>query len=176
MERKTLDALLTLAGSEPVAVHELANKYWPDCDAYAQIRRDNPWWLVLTKAGPVVIGWRKRVISINWEGTTVRGKMTTDDTTSELDYCHAWTYEKAVEYLSTLQSALRLAAQSVAEPPAEARAEIKRLRDALDSVRQYGSDTLSGRTDGPDDRDWQRAAVLEMTRRARLALEAGTSG
>jgi len=64
------------------------------------------------------------------------------------------------------------AALTPARELTEARAEIKRLRDALDSVRQYGSDTLSGRTDGPDDRDWQRAAVLEMTRRARLALEA----
>ena len=119
MERKTLDALLTLAGIEPVAVHELANKYWPDCDAYAQIRRDNPWWLVLTKAGHVVIGWRKRVISINWAETGIRAKMTADDqTTSELEYCHAWTYAKAVEYLSTLQSALKVAAQSVSEPQA----------------------------------------------------------
>jgi hypothetical protein len=49
-------------------------------------------------------------------------------------------------------------------------AEIERLRDALDSVRQYGSDTLSGRTDGPDDREWQRDAVLEMTNRAGRAL------
>lgn len=30
MERKKLDALLLLAGIEPVAVHEVANKYWPD--------------------------------------------------------------------------------------------------------------------------------------------------
>ncbi|WP_186145968.1 hypothetical protein [Burkholderia gladioli] len=44
------------------------------------------------------------------------------------------------------------------------------LVEALQSIAQYGSDTLSGRTDGPDDRDWQREAVLEMTRRARAAL------
>lgn len=43
--------------------------------------------------------------------------------------------------------------------------------DALEAIHQYGSDTLSGRVDGPDDRGWQRAAVLEMTKRARLALE-----
>jgi hypothetical protein len=111
MDRKTLDALLLLAGIDPVAVHELANKYWPDCDAYAQIRRDNPWWLVLTKAGPVVIGWRKRVISIDWEGATVRAAMAphTDNVTSELTYCHAWGYAKAVQYLQTLQSALEIA-------------------------------------------------------------------
>ena len=112
MDRKKLDALLLLAGIEPVAVHELANKYWPDSDAYAQIRRDNPWWLVLTKAGPVVIGWRKRVISIDWEGTTVRARMTRDDeVTTCLTGCHAWGYAKAVQYLQTLQSALEIAAQ-----------------------------------------------------------------
>ena len=111
MERKKLDALLLLAGIEPVAVHEIANKYWGD----SEIGRANPWWLVLTKAGPVVIGWRKRVISINWACTSVRAKMTADDqTTSELDYCHAWTYAKAVEYLATLQSALALAERQAA--------------------------------------------------------------
>jgi len=41
------------------------------------------------------------------------------------------------------------------------------MREALESVRQYGADTLSGRADGgPDDRKWQRDAVREMTRRA----------
>ena len=140
MERKTLDALLTLAGIDPVAVHQLANKYWPDCDAYAQLRRDNPWWLVLTKAGPVVIGRRKRVISINWAETGIRAKMTADDqTTSELEYCHAWTYEKAVEYLSTLQSALKLAASSVSEPQTAQIVELANLiaeRDALKAELQ----------------------------------------
>lgn len=51
------------------------------------------------------------------------------------------------------------------------RAEVEALRNGLDSIRQYGSDTLSGRTDGPDDRAWQRAAVLEMTNRAIRALK-----
>lgn len=40
----------------------------------------------------------------------------------------------------------------------------------LESIKQYGSDTLSGRTDGPDDWEWQRAAVLEMTQAARATL------
>lgn len=51
------------------------------------------------------------------------------------------------------------------------RAEVERLREALSEIRQYGSDTLSGRADGgPDDRGWQRDGVREMTRRARIAL------
>ena len=72
-----------------------------------------------------------------------------------------------------------LAAKNAAEThELKAAQEADELRAALESVRQYGSDTLSGRTDGPDDRDWQRAAVLEMTRRARLALgpNAASSG
>ncbi len=48
--------------------------------------------------------------------------------------------------------------------------ELEDLRGALDAIRQYGSDTLSGRADGGvDDRAWQLDAVLEMTRRARAA-------
>ena len=46
-------------------------------------------------------------------------------------------------------------------------AEIERLRDVVDAIYIYANDTLSGRTDGPDDRDWQRAAVVEIRNRAR---------
>jgi len=68
------------------------------------------------------------------------------------------------DYYETMAVEHRLAALQAL------RAENERLRDALESIRQYGSDTLSGRIDGTDDRDWQRDAVLEMTKRARLAL------
>lgn len=44
------------------------------------------------------------------------------------------------------------------------------MRDALDSIAQYGSDTLSGRADGPADAAWYRDGVREMTKRARAAL------
>ena len=41
----------------------------------------------------------------------------------------------------------------------------------MESIRQFGADTLSGRADGGlDDREWQRDSVLEMTRRARAAI------
>lgn len=109
MERKELDALLLLAGIEPVAVHQLENRYWPDCEAYAQIRRKTPWWLVQTKAGLVVIGWRKRVISIDWSDTPVRALVTADDTTKGEDHVHAWGYGDAVKYLARLRPALNTA-------------------------------------------------------------------
>ena len=50
-------------------------------------------------------------------------------------------------------------------------AAIPEVVEALKAICQYGSDTLSGRADGGlDDREWQRDAVIEMTKRARTAL------
>lgn len=46
-----------------------------------------------------------------------------------------------------------------------------KLIEALKSIRRYGFDTLSGRTDGPDDRKWQRDAVKEMAARADAAIK-----
>lgn len=51
-----------------------------------------------------------------------------------------------------------------------AEAKLERIVLRLEAIEQYGSDTLSGRTDGPDDWEWQRAAVLEMTQAARATL------
>lgn len=51
-------------------------------------------------------------------------------------------------------------------------AEVAALREELKSIRQYGSDTLSGRAGGSADRDWYREGVREMTKRARAAIDA----
>lgn len=110
MERNKLDALLLLACVEPIAVHEVANKYWPDNEHYAEIRRNTPWWLVLTKAGPVVIGWRKRVISIDWKDTPVRAIVTASDVTKGEDHVHAYSYGDAVKNLAHIACALNTAA------------------------------------------------------------------
>lgn len=73
----------------------------------------------------------------------------------------------------------RFAQQCIAEEAAAS--EIKHtpleaeLLEALYGIRRYGLDTLSGRADGgPDDREWQREAVNEMTKRARIAIEKAT--
>ena len=59
---------------------------------------------------------------------------------------------------------------TVEEYAASLRSELASARKALESIEQYGSDTLSGRADGPDDREWQREGVREMRDRARAAL------
>jgi uncharacterized Zn finger protein (UPF0148 family) len=56
---------------------------------------------------------------------------------------------------------------------AEKDAEIERLREALASIRLYSSDTLSGRIDGPEDREWFREGIQVVWGRAKTALEKG---
>lgn len=90
--------------------------------------------------------------------------------------------ERAAYRLETVEADLAAAhrlGNAMQEMHAEARAEAAQLvreRDylfaACDAIHLYGADTLPGRADGQDDRRWQRAAVLEMTRRARAATGA----
>ncbi len=42
--------------------------------------------------------------------------------------------------------------------------------EGFSSIERYGLDTLSGRLDGPDDYAWQRAAVNEMVKRAKVSM------
>lgn len=104
-------ALFLLAGIHVQQHYELPNRYWPE--VYADMRAAHPWALMLTAAGPIVIGWRKRVISISWADTKIRAVVTADDTTKEETMVHAWSYTKALEYLTTLNAAICKAA-----PPA----------------------------------------------------------
>jgi hypothetical protein len=101
--RKEADAIMALAGFEVRAVWELANQYWPDNPEYDDVR--TPWWLFLTEIGPIQIGSRKRVLHIEWSTCAVRAVVTSDDVTKESTYVHAWSVEKAVEYLKALRKA-----------------------------------------------------------------------
>lgn len=118
MERKQLDALLLLSGLEYTQAYQIANNYWPDCEAYSDLRRKYPWWLVLTDLGPVMIGWRKRVISISWEDTPVRVIVTDKDVTKSETMVHAWNYGDAVSNLTTLKRAFDKHKDSINEAAA----------------------------------------------------------
>lgn len=92
---------MKLAGFEIKYVWELANGYWPDSESYDEARK--PWWLFLTEIGPIQIGWRKRVLEIRWSACKFRGVVTKDQTTVTEEFVHAWSVEKAVEYLRNLR-------------------------------------------------------------------------
>jgi hypothetical protein len=108
MSEEQARALFLLANIPIIGLHRLENKYWPDVAQYASIRRDSPWWLATTPWGAIQIGWLKRVISISWEETHVRKIITPDDLTKDERMVHAYTLVKALEYLTSLSSLLRI--------------------------------------------------------------------
>lgn len=67
-----------------------------------------PWFEVETTYGPILIGWRKRVINISWRGLGRDMMHLFDDieNTKEDDSIHAWTYDEAVEILRRIRQAL----------------------------------------------------------------------
>lgn len=109
MNEAQMRAIFLLAGIEISSVFQLANEYWPDAPNYAKLRRESPWWLVRTAAGLVKIGWRKRVISIAWSDTCVRQVVTQDDVTKDDTCVHAYTYGKAVDYMTTFRRSMEIA-------------------------------------------------------------------
>jgi hypothetical protein len=113
MTEEQARALFLLAGFKVSRFHRLENKYWPE--AYIEERRKSPWWLAITEFGPIEIGWRKRVISINWEDTPARVILSEDDVTKEETLVHAWSYVKALEYLTALVAAEHAARSAVSE-------------------------------------------------------------
>ena len=74
-----------------------------------------------------------------------------------------------------IESALAayLSTPSPTDPVRDAAGE---LLEALKGIRIYADDTLYGRTDGPDDREWQRSAVIELRDRARAAIRRAEGG
>lgn len=103
MKEAQAKALFLLAGITVSKLHQLENQYWPK--PYTVERENSPWWLVMTPAGPITIGWRKRVISIDWEDTGLRLVVTKDEVTKGDTHVHAWSYVKALEYLTALAQA-----------------------------------------------------------------------
>lgn len=92
------------AGFNVAVLHHLPNGYCP-CDKCA------PWFKVETEVGPITLGWRKRVINIDWSKTPHKGKnipalFSDEDVTKDNTSIHAWGQDKAIEYLSKIRVAL----------------------------------------------------------------------
>lgn len=85
-------------------MHHLPNGYTHDSSG-------PPWFTVETEVGSITLGWRKSVIIIDWSETPHAGKdilqlFAAEDVTKDKTYIHAWSKEKAVEYLSKIREAL----------------------------------------------------------------------
>ncbi len=64
MKLAQVQAIFLLAGIDLISALPIDNQYNKD-------RTEDPWWLVTTPHGVICLGWRNRVISIEWSNTGV---------------------------------------------------------------------------------------------------------
>jgi hypothetical protein len=98
---ETKKALLDCFGDRAIYAQEIPNEY---CDCY-QCKQTSPWFMVTTTKGTIKIGWRKRVINIDWSTMNREDAETlfpNEDVTKDDRLIHAWGYEKAKEYINKI--------------------------------------------------------------------------
>ncbi len=94
-------------------------KMAPIKNRYCSCEHCAPWYRISTEFGNFKIGWRKRVINIDWsqvmQKLTSEGKWPKDgllplfskeDVTKDTDHIHAWGYEPAQDYLTRIREHL----------------------------------------------------------------------
>lgn len=112
LDDATVESLFKVAGFKVDKVFELANKYWPKVPDYAELRMNQPWWLVDTNHGKIIVGPRKRVFVIDWFHTKFRGLVTepNESVTSDRTTVHAWDSAEFMKFLTRL--ATKMAAEN----------------------------------------------------------------
>jgi hypothetical protein len=100
MQEDKVRAIFLLAGFEVTNVTKVENNYWPA--TYVNEIANSPWWEVETPMGTITIGWRKRVIVIDWTKTEFEYIVTNDQVTKDEVHVHAYSYALAVQYLAAL--------------------------------------------------------------------------
>lgn len=88
-------------GIPSIYVQQIPNEYCgPKCCPHL------PWLLVTTPSGIFKVGWRKRVIVLDWSKTdifcTAAEAFENEKVTMEDQMIHCWSYEKLTEYLHRL--------------------------------------------------------------------------
>jgi hypothetical protein len=107
-EERQFRGIFEKVGFKDIRMESLPNEYCP-CDHCA------PWFNVNTEFGPIKIGWRKRVINIDWGAATetlkacdqlpkksILSLFKDEDVTKDNTYIHAWSLEDAQDYLGRI--------------------------------------------------------------------------
>ena len=98
-----LTELFKSAGFNTIHVETIDNEYCSESCCYKY-----PWVIVTTPKGRIKIGWRKRVMNLDWSESDIKDIGTElfkdENTTTGKDYIHCWSKEKAIEYLKKLNS------------------------------------------------------------------------
>jgi hypothetical protein len=98
-----LSELFKSAGFDPIYVEVIGNEYCSEACCYKY-----PWIIVTTNKGRIKLGWRKRVMNLDWSDLDIevdgQDLFKGEKTTTGKDYVHCWSKEKAIEYLRKLNS------------------------------------------------------------------------
>ena len=98
-----LKDLFKEAGFESIYVKVIDNQY-----SNHPVYFSNPWIEVTTTKGLIKIGWRKRVINLDWSESDINVYAETlfaqENVTKGDKLIHCWSYEKAIEYLIKLNN------------------------------------------------------------------------
>ncbi len=98
---KERDEIIGVFGGREIFVEEIPNGY--NSQYY---NKHLPWFIVTTNKGRIKIGWRKRVINIDWSDSIIKEESKTlfpnEDVTKFDKTIHAWGCDKAKEYIDLL--------------------------------------------------------------------------
>ena len=98
-----LTGIFKSAGFGIIHVETIDNQYCSNACCYKY-----PWIIVTTQKGRIMLGWRKRVINLDWSESDIKDIGTDlfkgEETTTGEHYIHCWSKDKAIEYLKKLNS------------------------------------------------------------------------
>jgi hypothetical protein len=101
-EKNKFQEIFKKSGFRNIKITAIPNEYC-QCDLCA------PWFDIETEFGVFRIGWRKRVISINWGNFSTNNLLylfEDEDVTKGEKGIHAWGWDKAEDYLTRIQREL----------------------------------------------------------------------
>lgn len=100
-QRRNERAQILALFNERIFVEEIPNGYCSDWCC-----RHLPWFVITTAIGRFTIGWRKRVLAIDWTqtvGTKTADELFADeDVTKGTRSIHAWSMEAAARYIAVI--------------------------------------------------------------------------
>lgn len=103
-ETNYFDKVFAEAGYTQAVLTSIPNEYCGDPTCCG------PWFLVRTEVGNFKVGWRKRVINLEWAGEGIGPKRNLlslfrrEDVTKDPNHIHAWGREKLIDYLQRIRS------------------------------------------------------------------------
>lgn len=103
-ERETayFEKVFAEAGYKQFVLDAIPNEYCGDPTCCG------PWFMVRTEAGNFKVGWRKRVINLEWAGEGIGSERNllflfrNEDVTKDSSSIHAWGREKLIDYLQRI--------------------------------------------------------------------------